>query len=45
MTLLTLDRISVTRRDRAVLRDITLSVGAGELVGVIGPNGAGKTTL
>jgi branched-chain amino acid transport system ATP-binding protein len=28
-----------------VLHDITLSVGAGEAVGVLGPNGAGKTTL
>ncbi len=28
----------------AVLRDISLSVGAGEIVGVLGPNGAGKTT-
>jgi ABC-type branched-subunit amino acid transport system ATPase component/predicted MFS family arabinose efflux permease len=27
------------------VRDLTLSVGAREVVGVIGPNGAGKTTL
>jgi branched-chain amino acid transport system ATP-binding protein len=27
------------------LRDATLHVGSGEVVGLIGPNGAGKTTL
>ena len=43
--LLALDGLSVTLRGRAVLRDVTLHIGKGELVGLIGPNGAGKTTL
>jgi lipopolysaccharide export system ATP-binding protein len=29
---------------RKVVKDVSLSVGAGEVVGLLGPNGAGKTT-
>ena len=45
MTLLELDHLTVLRGECPVVDHITLSVAAGECVGLIGPNGAGKTTL
>ena len=32
-------------RDRWVLRDLTVDIGAGEAVGIVGANGAGKSTM
>ncbi len=40
-----LEAVSLGFPGRLVLRDVSLTVAAGEFVGVLGPNGAGKTTL
>lgn len=42
---LQIESLSLSRGCRAVVRDVSLSVGHGELVALVGPNGAGKTSL
>jgi ABC-2 type transport system ATP-binding protein len=42
--LLVADRLTRTFGDRVAVRDLSLSVAAGEIVALLGPNGAGKTT-
>ena len=44
MSVLRADNLAKRYKSREVLRDLSLEVGSGEVVGLIGPNGAGKTT-
>ena len=38
-------RLSVAYGERVALRDVSLALADGELLGLVGPNGSGKTTL
>ena len=42
---LSVDAITAGYRGRPVLREVSLSVPEGRVVGIVGPNGHGKTTL
>jgi len=44
MSVLTVNRLRKRYRKRAVVKDVSFTVGNGEVVGLLGPNGAGKTT-
>lgn len=42
--LLTTEKLVKEYRHRRVVNGVSISIGAGEIVGLLGPNGAGKTT-
>lgn len=44
MSVLSVKHISKSFRARQIVRDVSLTVHSGEIVGLLGPNGAGKTT-
>ena len=45
MTVLRVDRLQKQYRSRKVVKEVSLEVGSGEVIGLLGPNGAGKTTF
>ena len=45
MSAISLERVTVTLGGRAVVRDVTAEIEAGEWVALIGPNGAGEASL
>ncbi|GAA6153502.1 LPS export ABC transporter ATP-binding protein [Pseudoteredinibacter isoporae] len=44
MPVLSAANLAKSYKGRAVVRDVSLSVESGQIVGLLGPNGAGKTT-
>jgi lipopolysaccharide export system ATP-binding protein len=44
MTTLRVEGLAKTFRSRQVVKDLSIEVARGEVVGLLGPNGAGKTT-
>ena len=44
MTTLKAEHLSKSYKGRQVVRDVSLEVNSGQIVGLLGPNGAGKTT-
>ena len=45
MSILAVENLSLRYGEAEVLRNVTMEVGAGEIVTIVGPNGSGKTSL
>jgi lipopolysaccharide export system ATP-binding protein len=44
MSVLTVNHLAKSYKGREVVKDVSLRVNSGQIVGLLGPNGAGKTT-
>ena len=44
MSILAASRLAKAYKGREVVKDVSISIESGEIVGLLGPNGAGKTT-
>ena len=44
MSQLRAEKLNKRYKARTVVKDVSLDVSSGEVVGLLGPNGAGKTT-
>ena len=42
--LISLNNAGIYRSDRWLVRDVSLTLGSGEILTLIGPNGSGKST-